>query len=262
MNHLKTIVLLGMVAFLGSCEKVIDTNLKDAAPQLVIEAIVTNQAGPYEVKISKSIAFTDSNYFNGVTDAVVVIADKTGAIDTLVMTAPGEYFTTSLVGTPGNTYTLTVVQGGTTYTAVSQMPQVVTMDSLYTAEDPMSDNGYALVPVYNDPANITNYYKFKGYEGSTPLDKIRVRDDELTNGNLVQLPVRFGDKLNIGDTARLEFMCIDKNVYQYFYSLDKNGSSGGGGQSASPANPISNISGGCLGYFSANTLQSKTIVVQ
>ena len=29
----------------------------------------------------------------------------------------------------------------------------------------------------------------------------------------------------------------------------------------SPGNPISNINGGCLGYFSAQTVRSKTLIV-
>jgi len=52
--------------------------------------------------------------------------------------------------------------------------------------------------------------------------------------------------------------CIDKNVYEYWYSLDQ--SSTGSSQSAAPGNPVSNMQGGALGYFSANTLQSRSVV--
>lgn len=44
---------------------------------------------------------------------------------------------------------------------------------------------------------------------------------------------------------------IDKSVYDYFSSLNKL-SAGGINSSATPANPVSNVSGGALGYFSAH----------
>ncbi len=56
-------------------------------------------------------------------------------------------------------------------------------------------------------------------------------------------------------------MCIDAAVYKYWYSFLTGGASGDS-NSASPANPVTNIKGGALGYFSAHTLQTKTVVVQ
>ena len=52
--------------------------------------------------------------------------------------------------------------------------------------------------------------------------------------------------------------CIDNAVYKYWFSLNQ--SATGTSQSASPANAVSNISGGALGYFSVHTVESKTVV--
>jgi hypothetical protein len=52
-------------------------------------------------------------------------------------------------------------------------------------------------------------------------------------------------------------MNIDKNVYTYFNNLTGDGFD----NSATPANPKSNISGGALGYFSAYANQVRSIVV-
>jgi len=54
-------------------------------------------------------------------------------------------------------------------------------------------------------------------------------------------------------------ICNDAAVYKYWYSL--NDGATGTGQSASPANPVTNISGGALGYFSAQTVRTKGIKV-
>jgi hypothetical protein len=51
---------------------------------------------------------------------------------------------------------------------------------------------------------------------------------------------------------------IDEAVYKYWYSLHFNG--GDGGNIATPANPVTNISGGALGYFSAQTVDRKTVI--
>jgi hypothetical protein len=54
--------------------------------------------------------------------------------------------------------------------------------------------------------------------------------------------------------------CVDKNVYDYFFTLS--GVTGNNGfQTATPANPVSNISNGALGYFSAHTTQRVKVEV-
>ena len=53
--------------------------------------------------------------------------------------------------------------------------------------------------------------------------------------------------------------CIDRPIYKYWYSLDRS-ATGGSGQ-ATPSNPVTNLQGGALGYFSAHTLQSRTMIV-
>lgn len=51
------------------------------------------------------------------------------------------------------------------------------------------------------------------------------------------------------------------NAYGFFYTLNIN-SHNEGMMSGTPANPISNITGGALGYFCASSVKTKTLVVQ
>jgi hypothetical protein len=55
--------------------------------------------------------------------------------------------------------------------------------------------------------------------------------------------------------------CIDKVTYDYYYSLTQSSRNGPGG-GATPANPITNIEGGALGYFAAFTVQKLTKVIK
>ena len=82
------LLLLTVLAF-ASCEKVIDVDLKDAEPVIVIEGFVTNRADSQYVNIHRSVPFGQSNVFPGVTGAIVTIADNRGRIVTLRERRPG-----------------------------------------------------------------------------------------------------------------------------------------------------------------------------
>jgi glutaminase len=51
--------------------------------------------------------------------------------------------------------------------------------------------------------------------------------------------------------------CIDRDVHTYFNSLNQLQNN----QAGTPTNPISNIKGGALGYFSAHSLRSRKVVI-
>jgi hypothetical protein len=53
--------------------------------------------------------------------------------------------------------------------------------------------------------------------------------------------------------------CIGNGAYEYFSTLSQSSS---GMQSSTPSNPASNFSNGALGYFSAYSVRSETIIVQ
>jgi len=118
---------------------------------------------------------------------------------------------------------------------------------------------------YTDPLGVKNFYRFIEYKNGIYTKSIMASNDEFTDGKTVNqtiFPYEFTEesKLKKGDKIRLEFLTIDEPVYKYWFSVD-NGAQGGG-DSAAPANPVSNIKGGAIGYFSAHTIQSKEYTVQ
>ena len=58
----------------------------------------------------------------------------------------------------------------------------------------------------------------------------------------------------IRDRIEVEFQCIDKGAYTFFYTLSR--------IEDSKTNPTSNIKGGALGYFSASTVDKMTITAE
>ncbi len=252
-----------VVMALASCKKVVNININDAAPQLVIQGNVTNVPGITTVTISKTINYSQDNVFPTVSGALVTIKDSTAGI-----TAPlneitaGTYQTSVLQGIPGHTYLLSVLLNGTTYSASSTMANPVTLDSITFQIN--SGFGQTLInplPNFQDPAGINNYYQFIQTINSKITKKIFVFDDRLSDGKYVSRQL-FNDSAYIqpNDTVQLEMRCLDKNVYEYFKELS--GSDPTNGQPTSPANPTSNITGGVLGYFSAHTTQQKKAIVK
>ena len=74
------------IAFLlilfAACEKVIVIDLKDTEPQIVIDGTVTDQPGPYTVKISKTGDKYSTSKYPAVYGAIVKIAENTGYSET------------------------------------------------------------------------------------------------------------------------------------------------------------------------------------
>jgi hypothetical protein len=264
MTHYFKIAVIGLVVFLSSCEKVINIDLESNEPLIMIEGVVTDDPTiPSTVKITKSVNFSESNNFPAVSNADVTILDDLGNAFVLSETSPGVYQNSSLVGVSGRTYYLTVYIDGKTYTSVSKMPQNVNLDTISVGEGmgPGAEDLKSITPVYTDPVGKGNYYRFKLKKNSEMSSSILLADDQAVDGGTNNTSL-FDQNLEfkVGDTAVVTMMCIDKPVHLYFYSLNQNGS--GPGASATPANPVTNIEGATLGYFSAQTIQTKQVVIQ
>ena len=256
---------------LTGCEKEIDLDLEDQGGKIVIEANVTDQAGPYYVKISKSVAFTENNVYPVIKDATVVLSDNTGQTETLKYIGEGLYETHTFSAVPGRTYTLKVSAEGKEYTAQSKMPESVLLEDLQQDSFMVAGElSYTLLPIFTDPPALGNRYLFSYYVNNS--GKIfEAFSDNVNNGMQNQRPLLLpnedeedgdGKKTKVGDTVYVEMQCIDSNVYTYFSALLQIIDGGGPGGGITPTNPPSNISNGALGYFSAHTVSKKTYVIQ
>jgi len=248
----------------SACKKVIDVDLKSTAPQIVIEGNITDAGGPYVVKITKTVDFAASNVYPPVTNAVVTITDSTmKRTEQLFQADSGIYLTSRILGISHHIYGLEVDVDGQRYTASSTMPVRVPLDSITFAANVNFNNQVEINAVINfqDPIGLGNYYKFTEYVNSRQIPDIFVFEDRLSDGRYIQDPLfNDSDYLQKNDTLILTMDCIDHNVYNYFYTL-MNVTGNNNFQSATPANPVTNLSNGALGYFSAHTTQRAEISV-
>jgi hypothetical protein len=248
-----------------ACKKVIQVDLHDAASRVVIEGEITNVPGPYQVKISRSVVFSDPNVFPPVRGASVVILDSTnGNSYTLTESAPGIYTTNDLQGTPKHTYRLLVNTDSQQFTAISTMPGTVHLDSVSFAMN-IGYNGKEDINAiinFQDPPGLGNYYQFIEYINGRLIPDIFVFEDRLSDGRYIEEPL-FNDSnyLHKGDTLAVKMYCVDQSNYNYFFTLQEISNNNGGFQTASPANPNTNLTGGALGYFSAHTINEEKLAV-
>jgi hypothetical protein len=264
MKLLLNSILLALLASVSACEKVIDIEVRESDTQYVIEGVITNEPGACYVYLSRTLPFHAENNFEQVGGATVTIKDN-GLETVLSETSPGVYRAATLTGIPGHRYELVAKINDKVFNATCTMPQAIRLDTLYIAPGPFGQFQFATL-AYTDPTGIQNNYRFVQYVNGSKDPHIFWGNDEFTDGQKVVTQLDTGvDKkddprnINSGDKVTIEMLGLDEVIYKYWYSLQSGGGDGGG-SSAAPANPVTNIKGGALGYFSAQTIDRRTVI--
>lgn len=258
-GKIKYLIITGFAA-LFACKKVITLDLSTAPTTIAIEGNITNDPGPYSVTISKTVGFYQNNTFPTVSGAVVKITDSTdGVTDSLIETESGVYVSSKIIGEIGHTYLLSIVAEGKEYKSSSTMPKQINLDSItFLTTSGFGKDVTNAVVNFQDPAGESNYYNFVEYFRNSPPKQIHVFNDRLSDGRYITRQIFNDSTVNHLDTVFIEMQCIDKKVFSYLQELS--GQDATNGQPTSPADPVSNISGGALGYFSAHTSQRKQAI--
>ena len=259
---------VALLLLLSSCEKVVYIDLNTSNPRPVVEADITDQAGPYTVKLSRSVNYYDSNVFPPITDATVSITDNAGNSELLRQTTDGIYQTKALQGIPGRTYTLKIFYNGNEYDAISTMPDPVAIDSVGITKNSSGGNnrnnpGYSVTAFFNDPAGKTNYYRLQLSSNDTnAIDQTRYRlaSDKLTDGS--EMSITYNTKLLPNDSLTVRLGSVDKSSYDFLTTFRNVVGGSTGFLSAPPSNPVTNITNGGLGYFAAYPVSIRELIIQ
>lgn len=255
---LLTVICATSLTFV-SCEKEVTIDLNSSEPRIVIEGLVELDKLAY-VKITKSKDYNADGGFPSVNGAVVTLADNVGNKEVLAQDINGLYFARIIRGTKGRTYNLTVMVEDEVFTSTSQMPDFVKVDSVYMFYVPAFKEAYPMVQ-FTDIAGQTNYYRHELYVNGKRVKMTEdVTNDKDRDGRVIDriLYVEENnlekDKIEKGDTITTALMSLDKGAYTFFDTMSRMG--------MSQTNPTSNITGGALGYFSAFTRDTKTIIAE
>lgn len=257
--------ILAVLALAG-CKKIVQVDTSTAPPQIVIEGKITDKFADQIIVISKSIPYDAIGKYPKISGATVSMIDNLGNVFVFAEGAMGSY-TKKMQGIYGRTYTLSVSLNNQTYNAKSTMPNLVKLDSIGVITNSFFGRDQVNPVIYfTDPKEETNFYHFNFFVNNLISKRTYVSSDRLTNGNVTQVQFFYdnGDvakDLFSGDKVKIQMECVEKPIYNYWYSLAQQKGSGPN-QGATPANPTSNLSNGALGYFSANTFQEITVTLK
>lgn len=258
-------LLLFIIMLLLGCEKVIDVDLNEANPEVVIEANLSNSINSAEVLLTKTGSYFGDTPIEDITDAVVIIENEFGSRFVLDEVEAGLYRAHEIFFQEEITYQLFIDVDGEKFESSSKLNSAVLIDSLtyfYDEGFAFLDAGYIVKIYFVDPPKINNYYRVKIFENDTlknETEDLIIFDDRLIDGQSLEVILR-GIIFEPDDTVTIQLISLDESAYEYFHTFQELINVNPG--SAAPANPTSNISNGALGYFSAWSADEETVIIK
>lgn len=252
------IVLIGILIF-TSCEEVIELELKDTTPRIVIDGTLNMTTQTAQVIFTKSNGFYDDATSVTISGATAVLQNESGTSVMLSETDPGIYLAQNVAAIPGEQWTLEIESEGVSYTATTTAPYPATLDTLITEieERPFGgDIDVRMFAEWNDEAGIQNFYRLRPYRNDTLLaQSYNLTDDDFSDGDKITTPIR--EEFELGNLIKMELLSVDKNYYRYFLELSS--VVGNGFNGSNPYNPIGNFDNDALGYFGIFSVSEKEV---
>ncbi|SHH23616.1 DUF4249 domain-containing protein [Flavobacterium defluvii] len=267
------LMVLFISVFSTSCEDVVDVDLDTAPPKLVIEAAISWQKGTTGKQQSIKLT-TTTGYFQEkiptVSGAVIYIRNSENQqFNFTEVQKTGRYICNNFVPKIDETYTLTVVSGGNTYTAVETLKSVAPITRIeQNNEGGFTGEDIEVRAYYNDPADADNYYLYKYVYSNKVTSNFYADEDKFFQGNEF-FSVSDDDELKPGDEIEITHYGISKQYYNYMNILVSiAGSNVGGPFQSPPATVRGNIINTTdkanypLGYFSLSESVTQKFKIQ
>lgn len=274
-NVLRLYPLIAALMMMG-CKKEIFFDYNEIEPVVVVEGRVTNEGT--QVFVSKSRSMNDSVKARCLMGALVTVTAD-GVERVVAYDEQKGCYASNLIGTPGTTYQLAVDFEGHHYEGTSTMPSVAPVLSAEFLWQPVLEEKLLAYEVWAVDPNPQerNYYWYRmdrtwhhpHFEGENHKEAYRWNafdDRGCPPGKIYRDVMCMSERaaeedeeenwkgiLYEGDTITFQLMTIDRDTYEYFTSL-RAGQGGG-------ANPRTNLTGGCQGYFAAGSVSHADTLV-
>jgi hypothetical protein len=277
-SYFNILVILGIICFC-SCEEVIDVDVPNQTPKLVVDASINWVKGTDgSEQIIKLLLSTD--YFSSETYVPALGADVritnliTDEVVQFLDNNDGDYITSDFVPVLNTDYKLDIIYDGETYTSLEKFKSVSSISNItQTTSGGFNDSLIEVNIFFNDPVLDENYYLVKFQEDIDLLPTFIVLKDEFTNGN--EMTIFFekddddsdSDALNTGDVVNIELVGISKQYYNYMsLLLDQTEGQGPFATTPAPVNGncinVSNLDKFAYGYFRLTEVDQETYIVE
>jgi hypothetical protein len=261
------IIVLALLTF-SSCEKVIDIGLNTGEPRLVIEASINwfeaTAGNEQKIKLSTTTGYFDEE-IPRVSNATVFIANSTNQIFDFTEDPNelGTYKCTNFIPVVNETYTLTVIHEGETYTSTEKLlntPVITRVEQIY--DGGVLGNETEVKFYFNDLANETNFYFLRIDDPYKVIPEYGVIEDRFFQNNEM-FGLYFSEDLKPGDTLKFTLNGVTQGYFNYMDVLLEQTGSNSMGPFSTPTSTVrgniinqTNFDNYPLGYFRL----SKTVV--
>lgn len=269
----KFILIICILAFQTSCQDVIEVDLNDADPKLVIEASINwfkgTSGNEQTIKISLTAPYfaEDIPAANGA--SVSIIDDNNVTYNFIEGKTKGLYKNNTFQPVIGGEYTLHINYKNELYTATEILKSVVPFDYVeQNLEGGFTGEETELKAFYTDPIDETNFYFFEFISNIPVIPSLSIYEDRYNNGNQI-----FGfyteEDLDVGDEVTIMNYGISERFYNYmFILLQQNNNPNGGPFETQPTI----VRGNCvnqtnpdnypLGYFRLSEVAEMVYTIQ
>jgi hypothetical protein len=268
------IVLVFATIIFSGCEKVIDVDLNNAEPKLVIDAVIKWQKGTTGEEQVIKLSLTNDFFTNEILPANGASVTITNSVDEtftfLEDGTTGNYICSNFNPVIGEIYTLVVIYDGEIYTATNPLmatPPIINIQQ-ETVPGFGGDDQIQIKFFYQDNGAEDNYYLLGVKNPNKQIPEFGVVSDEFFQGNIM-----FGfygsSETEPGITLKLSVQGITFGFHNYMNILTTIGGSGSGNPFATPPATLrgnivnqTNSNNFPLGYFHLSEIDEVDYLVQ
>jgi hypothetical protein len=273
MNATFKIITLLFIVLFSACEEVVDIDLDTAPPKLVIDAPLKWKKGTTGNQQTITLTTTADFYATEVppaTGATVFVTNGTNVrFDFIETPGTGIYMCSNFIPEIGQTYILTVIYQGQTYTATEQLKAVPQIDSVEQNNNGgLTGNEIEVKFLFQDPPNTPNFFLIQFQTPYSVMPEYDVIDDAFFQGNQI-FGLYASDRLKVGDEIQFTLHGISQRYFNYLnILLSVAGTNSGSPFQTPPATVRGNIinqtnfDNFALGFFSASEIDQQTYIIQ
>lgn len=253
---------------LCSCEDVVEVELQENPPRLVVDASLLWRKGApgndHTIRLTTTAPYFEEDVPPAM-GATVSVTDVHGRKFIFEEVAPGIYRNENFISSFGNPYELKIEYDGESYLATEEfIPTPALEYVVQTNNGGFGGDNTELRVFYTDPGEMDNYYFFRFLHESL---SIQIYDDEFTNGNLT-FAFFSEEDLDPGEEVGFEIQGISRRFYNYMFILRSQSGNGGGPFQTQPTTVrgnvvnITNPDNFALGYFRMSEIDYLSYTVE
>lgn len=229
MNHFKILFLLFILTGFYACEDIVQVDLEESEPRLVIEASIfwrkTTPGNIQTIRLTTTAPFFDNN-IPAAEGARVSVFSENGIGYIFDEVEPGIFRNLQFDPELNKRYELEIEYNNEIYMATETFMPVVPLEKIeQTNNGGFGGKDIELKAYFTDPPNIPNYYFVRFFYEDLSL---QIYEDKFTDGNRT-FAYFSNDDLTPGEEVGFEIQGISKRFYEYMFILRSQASTNGGG---------------------------------